>query len=73
MKDPEYVPFFQKCKSNPYLGRCAICKADFSSANRGTYLINRHLEHASHKRLAEVEANQKCIVFYSGVVCKVMI
>ncbi|CAF5037864.1 unnamed protein product, partial [Rotaria sp. Silwood1] len=59
IKDSKYAGFLQECKTSPYLAHCSICKSDFSIGNGGTYLINRHLEQAIHKRLVEVQTKEK--------------
>ncbi|CAF1685428.1 unnamed protein product, partial [Rotaria sp. Silwood1] len=59
IKDSKYAGFLQECKTSPYLAHCSICKSDFSIGNGGTYLINRHLEQATHKRLVEVQTKEK--------------
>ncbi|CAF3261149.1 unnamed protein product [Rotaria sp. Silwood2] len=59
MKDPKYARFLQECKTNPHFAHCSICKSDFSIANGGTYLINRHIEQIGHKRLLAFEDKEK--------------
>jgi hypothetical protein len=59
-KIPKYASFLQECRTNSSLAHCSICKSNFSVANGGKYLIDRHVEQAGHKRLAEMEAKQKC-------------
>ncbi|CAF3405299.1 unnamed protein product [Rotaria sp. Silwood2] len=72
IKDPKYARFLQECKTNPHFSHCSICKSDFSIANGGTCLINRHIEQIGHKCLLVLEdkennysANKKTL-FFSG-------
>lgn len=62
LKDPTYEQFLRKCPANKHFAHCSICKSDFSIANGGTYLLNRHMEQAAHKRLAEIQLNERCKV-----------
>ena len=62
LKDPKYTPFLRRCSANKHFAHCSICKSDFSIANGGNYLINRHIEQAGHKRLAEIQLKEKCKV-----------
>jgi len=55
----KYSSFLQECRADSSLAHCSICKSNFSIANGGKYLIDRHLEQANHKRLAAAEAKQK--------------
>lgn len=63
IKISKYASFLQECRTDSSLAHCSICKSNFSIANGGKYLIDRHLEQASHKRLATVEAKNKCNLF----------
>ena len=58
LKDPKYSTFLKECQTNKYLAHCSICKSNFSIANGGTYLINRHVDQTNHKRLAETQAKE---------------
>jgi hypothetical protein len=60
LKISKYASFLQECRTDSSLAHCSICKSNFSIANGGKYLIDRHLEQAIHKRLAAVEAKHKC-------------
>ncbi len=60
LKDPKYSTFLRECRTNSRLAHCSICKSNFSIANGGVYLINRHAEQPGHKQLAEAEAKEKC-------------
>jgi len=62
LKDPKYAAFLREYRANKYFTQCSICNSNFSIANDGIYLINRHIEQASHKRLAETQAKEKCKV-----------
>lgn len=62
LKDPTYAPFLKKCPANKHFAHCSICKSDFSIANGGIYLLNRHMEQAGHKRLAATQSNEQCKV-----------
>jgi hypothetical protein len=62
MEDPKYAAFLRECKTNPHLAHCCICKSNFSIANGGVYLVNRHADQPNHKHLAEIEAKEKCKV-----------
>lgn len=59
MKISKYTSFLQECRSDPSLAHCSICKSNFSIANGGKYLIDRHLDQANHMRLAANEAERK--------------
>ncbi|CAF2940433.1 unnamed protein product [Rotaria sp. Silwood2] len=59
IKDPKYARFLQECKTNPHFSHCSICKSDFSIANGGTCLINRHIEQIGHKCLLVLEDKEK--------------
>ena len=54
------MAFLRECRTNKYFAHCSICKSDFSIANGGAYLFNRHIEQSSLKRLAEVQAKENC-------------
>jgi hypothetical protein len=60
LKDPRFSSFLTECRTNPCLAHCSICKSNFSIANGGVYLVNRHAEQPSHKQLAETQAKEKC-------------
>ena len=60
LTDRKYASFLRKCHANKHFARCSICKSDFSIANGVTYLINRHIEQAGHKRLTESQAKEQC-------------
>jgi hypothetical protein len=62
LKDSKYAAFLRKCQANKYFAHCSICKSDFSISNGGIYLVNRHIEQAGHKRLAEIQEKEKCKV-----------
>lgn len=62
LADTKYGSFIRECQTNKYFAHCSICKSVFSISNGGTYLINRHIEQPSHKRLAEIQAKEKCKV-----------
>jgi hypothetical protein len=62
LKDPKYALFLRECQTNKYFAHCSICKSNFSIANGGIYLVNRHIEQAGHKRLAETQEKEKCKV-----------
>ena len=64
MKLSTYASFLQECRTDSSLAHCSICKSNFSIANGGKYLIDRHLEQAIHKRLAAAEAKQKSNSLY---------
>ncbi len=64
IKISKYASFPQEYRTDPSLAHCSICKSNFSIANGGKYLIDRHLEQANHKRLAVVEAKHKCNLLY---------
>ncbi|CAF1600543.1 unnamed protein product, partial [Rotaria magnacalcarata] len=59
IKISKYASFLQECRSNSSLAYCCVCKSNFSIANGGKYLIDRHLEQGNHKRLAAIEAENK--------------
>ncbi|CAF1655930.1 unnamed protein product, partial [Adineta ricciae] len=56
IKNPQYTSFLQEYRSDSSLAHCSICKSNFSIANGGLYLINRHREQENHKRLAVIAA-----------------
>jgi hypothetical protein len=60
LKDPKYAAFLREYQVNKYYAHCSICKSNFSISNGDIYLINRHIEQASHRRLAETQAKEKC-------------
>ena len=62
LKDFNYAQFLRKCHANKHFTHCSIRKSDFSIANGGTYLINRHIEQAGHKRLTEIQLKEQCNV-----------
>jgi hypothetical protein len=64
IKISKYASFLQECRTDSSLAHCSICKSNFSIANGGKYLIDRHLEQANHKRLAAIQAKEKCNLFY---------
>ncbi len=64
IKISKYGSFLQECRTDSSLAHCSMCKSNFSIANGGKYLIDRHLEQANHKRLAAVEAKHKCNLVY---------
>ena len=64
IKISKYASFLQECRTDSSLAHCSLCKSNFSIANGGKYLIDRHLEQANHKRLAATEAKHKCNLFY---------
>ena len=53
LKDPKYSTFLREYRTDSYLAYCSIYKSNFSVANEGVYLVNRHAEHPSHKQLTE--------------------
>ncbi|CAF3384175.1 unnamed protein product [Rotaria sp. Silwood2] len=59
IKISKYASFLQECQSDSSFAHCCVCKSNFSIANGGKYLIDRHLEQANHKRLAANEAENK--------------
>ncbi|CAF4037025.1 unnamed protein product [Rotaria sordida] len=58
LNDSKYAPFLKECRTNKHLAHCSVCKSNFSIANGGTYLINRHMEQDNHKRLAETQEKE---------------
>ena len=64
IKISKYALFLRECQTSSSFAHCSICKSNFSIANGGKYLIDRHLEQATHKRLAAIEAKHKCNLFY---------
>ena len=64
IKISKYASFLQECRTDSSLAHCSLCKSNFSIANGGKYLIDRHLEQANHKRLAATEAKHKCNLVY---------
>ncbi len=64
LKDPLYKEFLSECQTNKYSAHCSICKSNFSISNGGIYLVKRHMEQASHKRLAEIARKEKSKVYY---------
>ena len=51
MKLSNYASFLQECRTDSSFAHCSICDSNFSIANGGKYLIDRHLEQMTHKRL----------------------
>jgi hypothetical protein len=60
MNNPDYKGFLKECRIDKYLAHCSICNSNFSIANGGKYLINRHMEQSNHKRLSDIDAKEKC-------------
>jgi hypothetical protein len=60
IKISKYASFLQECRTDSSLANCSICNSNFSIANGGKYLIDRHLEQVNHKHLAAVQAKEKC-------------
>ncbi|CAM4906240.1 unnamed protein product [Rotaria socialis] len=67
IKISKYASFLQECRSDSSLAHCCVCKSNFSIANGGKYLIDRHLEQASHKRLAAIEAENKSRLMFDFI------
>jgi len=62
LKDPKFSSFLRECRTDSHFAHCCLCNSDFSISNGGVYLVIRHAEQASHKRLAEIEVKKKCNV-----------
>ncbi|CAM4901961.1 unnamed protein product [Rotaria socialis] len=67
IKISKYASFLQERRSDSSLAHCCVCKSNFSIANGGKYLIDRHLEQASHKRLAAIEAENKSRLMFDFI------
>lgn len=73
LKVSKYESFLQECRTDSSLAHCSICKSNFSSANGGKYLIDRHIEQATHQRFAAVEPKHKCKLVYCSIQKKISI
>ena len=71
IKISKYASFLQECRTDSSFAHCSVCKSNFSIANGGKYLIDRHLEQVNHKRLVAAEAKHKCILVHQTIQKKI--